>query len=512
MNKTKTKKAKKMNMNTFKLLMAGCGVGVAAALTAVAYRYALGFAEEARTGMFESVNSPLGAAAVFAVLIILGLITGYITQKEPMIKGSGIPQVKGQLLGYFAPSWLSIMIKKFITGTLCIFAGLSLGREGPSVQLGAMAGQGFAEVTGINGGDRKYLIVCGACAGLAAAFNAPLAGLMFALEEIHKNFSRKAIFPAMAAAMCADAVSKLFFGTDAVLHMVQIEMPPMKYYLLYIVLGAVCGVFGAIYNKTLFVVQKLYKKIPVSDTIRIAIPFAIAGVVGFTFPAIMGGGHGLIDMLAGGTAALSLMIMLLIGKFIFSMISFCSGAPGGIFFPLLVLGALAGSIVGRVSVMTLGIPESYVVNFMLLGMAGLFSGIVRAPLTGIVLVAEMSGSFTQFMGLAMVSCVSWLVAYMLKSRPVYEQMLDNIAPDHVGTEEEELDTALMEMVIPFGSPVDGVSIKNLGLPANCHIVDIERRGVSLIPNGSTYIKSGDVLKVAYKVGYEKEVRNSFGIN
>lgn len=503
--------AEKINMNMFKLLMAGCAVGIFAAFAAVAYRYSLELAESFRKGMFEISKTPLHIAGVFLLLILMGLVTGYITQKEPMIKGSGIPQVKGQLLGYFAPSWAKIMIKKFTAGTLCIFAGLSLGREGPSVQLGAMAGQGFSELTGTNEGDRKYLIVCGACAGLAAAFNAPLAGLMFALEEVHKNFSRKAVFPAMAAAMCADAVSKMFFGTEAVLHMVQIEIPPMKYYLLYIVLGTVCGVFGAFYNKTLFAVQRLYKKIPVSDTVRITIPFAAAGVVGFTFPAVMGGGHGLIDMLAGGSAALTLMISLLVMKFMFSMVSFCSGAPGGIFFPLLVLGALTGSIVGRVSVMTLGIPENYVINFMLLGMAGLFSGIVRAPLTGIVLVAEMSGSFTQFMGLAMVSCVAWLVAYMLKGRPIYEQMLDNLVKDYGKSDDEEIDTALMYIVLPFGSPADGIMIKNLKLPSNCHIIGIERRGVDLIPEGAIAVKSGDVLRIAYKVGFEKEVRRSFGI-
>lgn len=441
----------------------------------------------------------------------MGILTGYISKNEPFIKGSGIPQVKGQLLGYFSPSWLKVLIKKFIAGTLCIFAGLSLGREGPSVQLGGMAAQGVSNLTGAEESDKNYLIVCGACAGLAAAFNAPLAGLMFALEEVHRNFSRRAVFPAMASAMCADVVSKLFFGTEAVLNMVKVDTLPLRYYILYIFMGILCGLFGAFYNKTLFAVQRIYKKASKSDVIRITIPFAISGIVGFTFPEIMGGGHGIIDMLSTGQLALYFMILLLIGKFVFSMVCFCSGAPGGIFFPLLVLGALAGSIAGRAGVMVLGIPEAYVINFMLLGMAGLFSGIVRAPLTGIVLVAEMSGSLTQFMGLAMVSCVAWLTAYTLKSRPIYDQMLDNLTAGTKEETEDDYGIVTFEGVIPFDSPVNGSLIRNIKLPTHCHIVGITRREINLIPEGITTVRSGDILTIACKAGTENEVRSLLGI-
>lgn len=509
--KQKLNSVKHRKMNTFMMLVSGCGVGIAAALVSVAYRYSLGYAESFRNKMFESADTPFSVFVLFVILVFMGILVGFISKKEPMIKGSGIPQVKGQLLGYFSPSWLRVLVKKFIAGTLCILAGLSLGREGPSVQLGGMAAQGISEITGTDSSDSKYLIVCGACAGLAAAFNAPLAGLMFALEEIHRNFSRKAVFPAMAAAMCADVVSKLFFGTEAVLHMVRVDTLPLRYYLLYIFMGVICGAFGAFYNKTLFTVQKIYSKISKSDVVKITIPFAVSGIVGFTFPEIMGGGHGIIDMLSGGQLTLFFMVMLLIGKFTFSMISFCSGAPGGIFFPLLVLGALAGSIVGRAGVIVLGIPESYVINFMLLGMAGLFSGIVRAPLTGIVLVAEMSGSLTQFIGLAMVSCTAWLTAYMLKSRPVYDQMLDNMTPDSAGQSDDDYELVTMDIVIPYGSQADGKLIRNLNLPVNCHIVAIKRKEINLIPGGITAVRSGDILSIDCKAGTEKEVREVLGV-
>ena len=120
------------------------------------------------------------------------------------------------------------------------------------------------------------------------------------------------------------------------------------------------------------------------------------------------------------------MLLLLAGKFVFTMICFCSGAPGGIFFPLLVLGALTGGIVGSGAVALLGLPEGVLLNFLLLGMVGMFSGIVRAPVTGIILVAEMSGSLTQFTGLVLVSAVAALTANLLGSKPIYDELLENM--------------------------------------------------------------------------------------
>ena len=123
------------------------------------------------------------------------------------------------------------------------------------------------------------------------------------------------------------------------------------------------------------------------------------------------------------------MLLLLAAKFAFTMICFCSGAPGGIFFPLLVLGALSGGILGSGACALLGLPESCMINFLLLGMTGMFAGIVRAPITGIILVAEMSGSLTQFVGLVIVSVVSALTANLLKSKPVYDELLENMLRD-----------------------------------------------------------------------------------
>jgi H+/Cl- antiporter ClcA len=216
---------------------------------------------------------------------------------------------------------------------------------------------------------------------------------------------------------------------EPALHMPHVDTLPLSAFFIYPIVGICCGCLGVLFNKTLLSTQKLYKKLPLRDTFRIAIPFLFAGVFGLVLPELLGGGHHIITHLSGAGMTVSMMLLLLVGKFVFTMICFCSGAPGGIFFPLLVLGALSGGILGYSACALLGLPESCMINFLLLGMVGMFSGIVRAPITGIILVAEMSGSLTQFVGLALVAFVSALVANMLGSKPVYDELLENMLRD-----------------------------------------------------------------------------------
>ena len=177
-------------------------IGVSAALSAVAYRAVLGKAELFRHELFGFADAPLRVMLLFLFLLAVGLIVGRITESEPLIKGSGIPQLEGQFYGHLSPKPLAVLVKKFVGGALGIVCGLSLGREGPSIQLGAMTGQLVAERLPDSGEeDSRLLLLCGACAGLSAAFNAPLAGLAFALEDTYKKITPKAGFAAASASI-----------------------------------------------------------------------------------------------------------------------------------------------------------------------------------------------------------------------------------------------------------------------------------------------------------------------
>lgn len=477
----------------YRLIMFSVFAGLCGGAAAAAYRFTLTWADKLRIRLYGFADSPLKTLLLFAVLMLLGALIGKITQSAPLITGSGIPQVKGQVMGFLNPKWLPVLIKKFIAGALCIVGGLALGREGPSIQLGAMAAQGAAQKLRCSDTEKKYLLTCGACGGLAAAFNAPLAGMMFGLEEIHKNFSALALFPVMVAAIIADLFSKGCFGIGANLHFEIAHLLPLKYYPLYIIVGVLMGLFGALYNRVLLSLQRGYKKLPVPLWVRIMIPFAAAGIVGLIYPNLLGAGHNLIEGLTEGSFSLNIMLILLAGRFLFSLICFCSGAPGGIFFPLLVLGSLAGGICGELAVIILEVPQEIIINFILMGMAGMFAGIVRAPITGVILVMEMSGSLTQMAGITITACAATLIANLVKSRPIYDSLLENF----IGKEEEAKgDNDIIEHLVTLHSSMAGSTISSLKLPKDCLILSVNRGQEKIIPKGGTVLQAGDLIHIA----------------
>lgn len=407
-------------------------VGVLAGLVATGYRYVLSLMDGCRGDILSMIKTPFSVAALFFGLALIGFVVGKLTEYEPLIKGSGIPQVEAQLKGYIKPKWHKVLIAKFIGGALCMFAGLSVGREGPSIQLGAMVGDGAATGLGRDENERGEFVIAGACAGLAAAFNAPLAGVMFALEELRKKLSINGVLAAMAASLAGGVISNIFLGITPALNLqsaVPLSAERIEYVWIYVAVGVVLGLFGVLYNTTLAATQKLYSKLKLPLYAKIMLPFILAGAVALTIPDILGGGHGIIVSLASGARqTLGAILILLAAKFAFSMLSFSSGAPGGIFFPLLVLGSLAGAAVFKAVQPITGLADSYMLNFVLLGMSGMFASIVRAPLTGIVLVIEMSGSLDQALGVTIVAAISAIVAEALKCKPVYEKLLEPYEP------------------------------------------------------------------------------------
>lgn len=196
-----------------KLVYEGLGIGIITGLIIVLYRFTLEQAGLLLTQIYNLISArPILLLPWVGVLILIGLIVGLMVQHEPMISGSGIPQVEGVLLRKLSMTWWKVILGKFLGGVLAIGAGLSMGREGPSVQLGAAVGQGFSKILKRINIEEKYLITSGASAGLAAAFGAPLAGVMFALEEVHKNFSPLVLLSALSAALSADFITSEFFG------------------------------------------------------------------------------------------------------------------------------------------------------------------------------------------------------------------------------------------------------------------------------------------------------------
>jgi len=480
-----------------KLVGEGVLVGIFAGFVVIFFRMVLGKAEEFRTMIIEIIKQKPNLIGLwFLFLIAAAFLVAYLLKKEPLISGSGIPQVQGALQGKLGMNWLRIILNKVLGGIISIGAGLSLGREGPSIQLGAAAGKGVSRILRSLKIEEKYLITSGASAGLAAAFNAPLAGVIFSLEEVHKHFSPLILLSAMSASLTADFISKQFFGLNPVFNFNKLSPMPLSCYGCILILGIITGICGVIYNKTLLKTQDMYTKLKwLPAHYRPIIPFILAGVLLMILPQVLGGGHNIIESLIHGSYGMKMMIIIFLVKFIYSMISFGSGAPGGIFFPLLVLGALTGAIYNSALVSLLGFQEGYMENFIILAMAGYFTAIVRAPITGSILIMEMTGSLSHLLSLSLVSMVAYITADFLKSEPIYESLLERIVKNNKKAEEESESSGkiIIEVPVCADSQIDNKMLKDIKLPENCLVVSIKRGNKEIIPRGNVLIKSGDIL-------------------
>ncbi|GAA0115796.1 H(+)/Cl(-) exchange transporter ClcA [Clostridium senegalense] len=480
----------------FKLIIEGAVVGLITGIIIVLNRLAIDKLFKISNDIYSSSKgNPIKIAVIIIILSFLGYLVGVLVKKEPMISGSGIPQVEGFLVRKLNINWLRVLINKFIGGVICLGVGLSAGREGPSVQMGAAVGQGFSRIFKRVNIEEKFLTTSGASAGLAAAFNAPLSGVMFALEETHKNFSPLVLLSAMSSALTADFVAKRFLGLDPALNFKGIASLPLKFYWALILLGVLVGISGTIFNKGILKSQKIYgsfKRMPIE--VKTIIPFIVTGIVGVISPILIGGGHNLIMSLSENNYVLVTLLLFLVIKFLLVLICFGSGIPGGIFFPLLVLGALVGNIFGIIVCYSLGVPSIYILTFIILAMAGHFTAIVKAPITGIILITEMTGSFDHMLPLAIVCIFAYITSDLLKSEPIYESLLENILKKNGSNfEGNSTSKTLIEYAVHMGCITEGQLMKDINWPKDCLIVAIKRGGKEIIPRGFTRILSGDYI-------------------
>ena len=237
------------------------------------------------------------------------------------------------------------------------------------------------------------------------------------------------------------------------------------------------------------------------------IPFLLSGILGLLFPVVLCGGHAVIEELNLSTT-LSLLLLILVAKFLFSMISFGSGAPGGIFFPLLIIGGTFGAVFGYIAINYLGISSELFNNFIILSMAGYFTAIVRAPITGIILITEMTGSFTHLLSLTIVSIIAYIVADLLKSVPIYDSLLENLLlKNNINEYHSHSNKKLIiTNVVHFGSKIEKTTLNSLNLPENTLIVSIKRGEDSIVPKGNTIIRAGDTILTMTDLKDEWKVR------
>lgn len=440
-----------------------------------------------------SHENPALLGLILLVSVIVVIAIGFLVKSDPDIKGSGIPHVEGELKGLLHPDWWSVLWKKFIGGVLAISMGFMLGREGPSIQLGAMAGKGVAKSLKAQRMEQRVLIASGAAAGLSAAFNAPIAGLLFVLEEIYHHFSRLVWISALVASLVANFISLNIFGLTPVLAMPSdLAILPLHHYWMLLLLGAFLGMMGYLYEKVTLNADLFYDflgKICHIPNYCYGIFAAILILpIGYFYPQLLGGGNGLITSLSTSHLTFAVVCLYFLIRFVWSTFSYASGLPGGIFLPILTLGSLLGFGFG-LSMHQIGfISTSVLVNFLVLGMAGYFGAISKAPLTAIILVTEMVGDFRQLMTIAVVTLVAYIVMDLLKGEPIYEAMFANL---FIPKDREVIEPTLIELTV--SDKIAGKRVRDLTLPKNVLITTQIHRKKSEVVCGSTVLNAGDTI-------------------
>ena len=468
----------------FQMIFYSFIIGIASGLIIVLYRI-LGdilLKKVVKLYNYATLN-PQIIPIIFIGLIVAALFVAFCVKKEPDISGSGIPQVEGVVTKRFSTNWKRVLIYKFFGGITALAAGLSVGREGPSIQMGASVGALISQKAKKTENEEIFLLTSGASAGLAAAFNAPLAGVLFALE---------------VSAVTADMVAKSILGISPVLTFEPLKIMPLKYYWTLVLLGILMGLSSYVFNNGVLFTKHLYKKLPIRLEFKIMIPFILSGIIGMTLPVLIGGGHEIIEEVSFVKFSILGLVALLVIKYLFTFFSFGSGVPGGIFFPLLALGATLGSIFGLVCVNYLGIPKEYLVNFAVLAMAGHFAAIVKAPITGIILIFEMTGSFEHLLPLSVVVFSAMISSELLGVAPVYEMLLEDILKNKKGAKKEKEvndKKTLLEISVHLGSEIENRFISELNLPNNCLLVSIYRGNAEILPRGNIKLLAGDLLLV-----------------
>lgn len=413
----------------FRLIFFAFVVGLVAGLVGSFFRLILEQIHLWRSSVFVLAKADGGMHWVFAIaLAVVGVTVALFMVKRwaPEASGSGVHEIEGALDEVRVLRWKRIIPVKFIASLFSLGSGLLLGREGPTIQLGANIGKMVKDVFKLPKEHDNPLISSGAAAGLACAFNAPFSGIVFVLEEMHGHFkfSFYSVAAIMVASATADIVVRLLIGVDPVIRMMVFGQQALSTLWLYMVLGLVLSVLGFLFNRLLVfsldVFTPLVNKSLLASGLVIGTTIA---VIGIWFPELIGGGYTTVAESLEFTFGVKMLLIILVARFFLTLFSYGSGVPGGIFAPLLALGVLSGMAYGFMAQHFFPDLVDNPAVFAVAGMAGVFASTVRAPLTGIALAIEMTSNYELILPLIITTLVSSVVTSQLGNQPIYTTLL-----------------------------------------------------------------------------------------
>jgi CIC family chloride channel protein len=380
------------------------------------------------TGRFGAQLYPPYAAAWrrFLVPVTGSLVMGYLLYKYfPDARGSGVPQTKAALYARGGFISLSTVIGKFFCTSVTLASGIPLGREGPAVQVGGGIASVLGRALGLRPERVKALLPVGAAAAVAAAFNTPLAAVLFALEEVVGDLHAPVLGSVVLASATSWGVLRLLLGNEPLFQVPQYQLVSSWELIGYGLLGIAGGVVSAAFTQLLLRLRTWFKRRP-AKTVWFQ-PVAgglVVGVMGWFVPSVMGVGYQYVGDVLNDSLTLKLMLTLLVLKLVATAVSYASGNAGGIFGPSLFLGAMLGGAVGSVAQHFFPSHVASPGAYALVGMGAAFAGIVRAPMTSVVMIFEITRDYAVIVPLMISNLVSYFIASRLQKEPIYEVLAE----------------------------------------------------------------------------------------
>lgn len=368
---------------------------------------------------------PYAVSVAISALCVTGAFL-LVQKVAPEAAGSGIQEIEGAMEDKRPMHPVPVLVAKFFGGLLALGSGLVLGREGPTIHMGAMTAEAISRSRPLPPDEHKGLLAAGAAAGLAAAFNAPLAAILFIVEETRRQFpfGYRTYMAVIIASILSAAVTEQLTDLGPLLQ-VDVSYVPVWSFALLALLGFLLGGLGVLFNRTLIATMDLFQKIPKGLRWLPALAIgALTGILLNAFPDATGGGEDLVHELITSNYGILALVLLTVLRFGGVLFSYASGVPGGIFAPMLSIATCAGLAFGVSAVMLLPIEDDFRAACAVAAMGGFFAASVRAPLVGVVLVMELTGAYALIMPVLVTCTTAALTAHHLGGRPIYEELLE----------------------------------------------------------------------------------------
>jgi CIC family chloride channel protein len=409
-------------------------IGVGAGLGAVAFRYMIkggtyalsGFADYAGHGHAANPDVPwLGRWFVLVAPVIAGLLYGplvYRFAKEA--RGHGVPEVMVAVARNGGRIRPQVAVVKSIASALCIAGGGSVGREGPIVQIGSALGSTLAQAFRLDERRVKLLVACGAAGGIAATFNAPLAGVFFGMEIILRTFETEAFGMVVLSSVTASIIGRGILGDNPFLVLPTFHVDHLVQYPLFGLLGVLAGVVGVAFSRILYAIEDACDwawRGP--EWARPAVGGLLLGLVLLVLPEMYGVGYPVLGQAVAGGYSIAFLLALLVGKLIACSLTIGIGGSGGVFAPSLFCGAMTGAVFGHVVHTVAPASGGSVGAYALIGMGAVFAGAARAPITAVVILFELTGEYSIILPLMLAIVLATGVSHLISHDTVYTRKL-----------------------------------------------------------------------------------------